>query len=752
MCAKHRRSKKRKPSRAGPGKGTDPQQKAKTARRQKAAGKSAKKELPPQIAGWRLWLFRLLCVTAVPALFFVAVELVLRTAGYGFPASALIKHEVNGRPCYCDNVKFNWRFFPRNIAREFTSFVFPVHKPNNTYRIFVLGASAARGEPDEAFAFGRFLQVMLADRYPGIEFEVITAATAAINSHVVLPIAKGCARCRPDLFIVYLGNNEVTGPYGAGTVFAPFSGSLHLIRAGIALKATRLGQLLSNVLAAVGAADNAPAVWRGLEMFLKEQVRADDPSLETVYRNFERNLKDISKVAAESGAKVILCTVGSNLKDCPPFASLHRPNLTELQENKWTQIYEQGVIHEKNEQFTEAVECYLEAAKIDDRYADLQFRLGRCYWQLGWYEKARQQYLAARELDTLRFRADSRINRIIRDTVAGARSESIYLVDAVGAFESSSPHRTPGHELFYEHVHLNLQGSYLLAKTVLVQVEKILPAHVQCQRAEALALPTLQDCAQRLAYTEWDQHRIADEVLTGFIAKPPFTNQLYHDELASKMQREVDALKATLNRETLREAAAQYRRAVESAPGDWCLHYKYGTLLAEDLKDYHAAAEQFRLVQKYFPHCYTGYNALGSVLRVLGDLDGAIEQYRKALQINPTRADAHYYLGWVYQQQDRMDKAMHHYREALGLQPTNVRAYNDLGEVLYKQGKVDEAMRVCRKGLTVAPNDPILQCNLGVLLYEKGQRDAAIKQVEKALQLDPNSARVRKVLRVIRGP
>jgi len=708
--------------------------------------------MPAQIDGWRLWFFRLLCITVVPALFLVCVELVLRAAGYGFPTSAIIEHEVNGKPCYCDNVKFNWRFFPRNIAREFTSFVFPVDKPDNTYRIFVLGASAARGEPDEAFSFGRFLQVMLADRYPGIEFEVITAATAAINSHVVLPIAKDCARCRPDLFIVYLGNNEVTGPYGAGTVFTPLSGNLALIRAGIALKGTRLGQLLSNLLASVGAAQDAPAVWRGLEMFLEKQVRADDPSLEIVYRNFKANLQDISQVAAESGAKVILCTVGSNLKDCPPFACVHRSALTETEKIRWTKAYEQGATHEKNERFAEAIDCFLAAAEIDDRYADLQFRLGCCYWQVGEYEKARQRYLAARELDTLRFRADSRINKIIRDTAAGEESAGIHLVDAVGALESGSPHRTPGHELFYEHVHLNFEGSYLLAKTVLAQVEEILPGRIQGQRAEAPALPTLHECARRLACTDWDRHKIADEVLNGFVDKPPFTNQLNHDELVGRMKQEVAALKARLTREALEEAAAQYRRAVENDPGDWCLRYKYGTLLAEDLKDYHAAAQQFRLVQKYFPHCYTGYNALGSVLRGLGDLDGAIEQYRKAIKLNPTRADAHYYLGWVYQQQDKMEQAAQHYYQTLRLQPTNALAYNNLGEVLYKQGKVDEAMRVCRKGLTVAPNDPILQCNLGVLLYEKGQREAAIKEVEKALRLDPNSARVRRVLRAIRGP
>ena len=41
----------------------------------------------------------------------------------------------------------------------------------------------------------------------------------AINSHAVLPIARECARHEGDLWIVYMGNNEMIGPFGAISVF-----------------------------------------------------------------------------------------------------------------------------------------------------------------------------------------------------------------------------------------------------------------------------------------------------------------------------------------------------------------------------------------------------------------------------------------------------------------------------------------------------------------------------------------------------
>ena len=672
------------------------------------------KELPnKQITGRRLWLFRFIALIVIPVSIFVLLELVLRLAGYGFPANAMSRYEENGRVFYCDNVKFCWRFFPKEISREFNPFKISANKAENTYRIFVLGASAAQGEPDGAFGFGRFLKVMLENKYPGVNFEVVIAATAAINSHVVLAIAKDCAKHEPDLFIVYLGNNEVTGPYGAGTVFSPLSPSLSMIRLGIAFKATKLGQLLTNITEWASAGKSGPKTWRGLEMFLEKQVRSDDKRLEMVYRHFQRNLDDIVRVCNESGAKVIVSTVGCNLKDSPPFASLHRPDLTEQDKTKWDNLYAQAVEYESAGKFAEAVESYLAAAEIDDSYADLQFRLGRCYWALQDYDSAKLRYKKARELDTLRFRADKRINEIIRSVADSRAGKGVYMVDAVTKFESNSPHGIAGNELFYEHVHLNFTGNYLLAETTLEKAEKLLPQQVTNHRADNALPLTEAECAERLAYTQWDRYIIADEVLNRFIIKPPFTNQLYHQEQVRKMTQECRVLKDNLSQETLKEAAAQYRRAIQNAPEDIYLRWKYGRILAEDLKDYRAAVEQFQFIQKSIPHSYVMYNALGSVFRDTGNFDKAIDNYLAAIRIKPTCGEAHYYLGWIYQRQNKMKPAEKHYAKAIKFWPDNVSAYNSLADIFYRQGKIDEAVETCRNGLVLIPDSSLLHFSLG---------------------------------------
>jgi tetratricopeptide (TPR) repeat protein len=696
--------------------------------------------------GWRLWLFRIVALTVIPGLLFLCLELSLRIAGYGFPPSATIKCEVDGRDSYRDNVKFGWRFFPRNIAREFDPFILPSDKPEDAYRVLVLGASAAQGVPDGAFSFGRVLQAMLQEAYPGTNFEVITAAMAAINSHVVLEIADDCVRHQIDLFIVYLGNNEVVGPYGPGSVFASLSPHLFLIRAGITLKATRLGQLLTSLLESMGPRKNNPKVWRGMEMFLEKQVRAEDRRLETVYRHFERNLKDIGRIAGRSGAKTIFCTVGSNLKDSPPFASLHRPGITEAQRQEWNNIYEQGVAYEKTARYAEAAAHYLASAEIDDCYANLQYRLGCCYWAMGEYDKALERYVRARELDTLRFRADIRINEIIRAVASDKAADDVYLVDVVKAFEKNSPHEVAGEELFYEHVHLNFKGNYLLAKTVFEQVEKILPGQIKSQRAKERSLFSETECAQRLAYTEVDQYRIAHRVLNTYIKKAPFTNQLNHEERIRQLEEQLTALKANLAPEVIEKAATEFRLAIQKDPEDWWLRWRYAELLAGDLKDDRAALEQCRLVLDHLPHFHIAHAQLGKLLSDTGQLDAAIAHYREAIRIKPTNANAHYNLGLAYQRQNKFDRAVEHYSKAVWFQPNHEGANTNLGTVLYQQGEADRAVEIYRKALLVAPDAVDMRFNLGILLEKQGHTAEAIKELEAALWIDPNSVEIHRAL------
>jgi len=565
----------------------------------------------------------------------------------------------------------------------------------------------------------------------------------AINSHVVREIAKDCARHKPDLFIVYLGNNEVVGPYGAGTVFGRFSSHLSLIRASVALKTTRLGQLINRFLEACQK-DGVAQRWGGMRMFLQKQVRKQDPRLAKVYRHFRENLQDICRIGADGGAAVVLCTVGANVKDCPPFAALHRPDLTDDDRSAWDRIYEQGIRHEKECEHAAALAIYSRAVDIDDTHSDLQFRIGRCCWAMGKYDPARKRYEKARELDTLRFRADAEINHIIRH-VARGNGNTVLLVDAEKVLQAHSPHGVPGQELFHDHVHLNFSGNYLLAEAILQRVSAMLGGDTRGQNGRTLL--TQADCARHLAYTAYEKYRISHSVLHDYIGKPPFTDQLYHEDQVRELKQTVNNLKASLAQQDSSDVDGQYRDAIRMDPGDWWLRWKYAYFLTEHMKDHGAAARHYRIVKESLPHFPYAYVRLALVLARLGRHAESLELSIQALKIKRRIPGAYFNLGLTYQKEGQVDRCIECYLKALALKPDHKTARNNLVRALCRQQRFDEAERLCRQGLLHHREDPVFHRNLAVCLLGQGRTTQAVTELRTALRLDPNSTQTQAILR-----
>lgn len=711
------------------------------------AGKRNLAPRQPAISGRRLWMFRITTALVSCLLFLSLLEVSLRLAGCGYPPRPIIRYSDDGFEGYVDNARFSWRFFPRNLAREFNPFTLPPRKGKDTYRIFICGSSAAQGDPDGAYSFARILDVMLRHRWPDASFEVINTGMTAINSHVVLPIVRDCARHEPDMFIIYCGNNEVVGPYGPGTVFAGMANHLWFSRLGITLRATRTGQCVAGLTDRLRS-DEAIRSWGGMEMFLDKQVRLTDDAMKTVYRNFQQNLEDLRDTALHAGASVILCTVASNLRDCPPFASLHRADLTNAELQQWNQMYDNAVALEASGRYADAVEQYLAAAGLDNTFADLHFRLATCYLRMGRVEQAKAHFAQAREYDTLRFRADDTINEIIRNT-AHIGGQDTACLDFARIIEAHTPDGIPGKEHLYEHVHFNFSGNYLLAKCLFELIESQIKDRFGPGDNDTLLSEA--DCAARLAYTRWDEYRLTEKILREYIEKPPFTNQLYHDDQVASLEAQLASCQPVLQPESLRACVEQYRHAIHQHPTDWNLHFKLGRLLAEELKDYSGAAAEFALVQKCVPHFHRGYTAMGQVLAALDKTKAAIEQYRKAVRRDPGSADACYHLGIACARLGSYRDAETWFRQAIALRPTSPIAFNKLAEMLNRQGKIDAAIEVCRRGLAVAPNDAMLHGNLAILLNTKGLKPQALAEIQTALKLDPDSANIRRVYEIIRN-
>ena len=537
---------------------------------------TTQKSDPATCSGRRWWLVAASAVV-IPLVVLGLAEAVLRIAGVGYPTSLLTPCTVQGKPASCYNLFFAAPFFPAGSVQTPRLYSIPTKKEPGTYRIFVLGESAAMGDPDPAYGFSRYLEVMLRQRFPSSRFEVVNTGSVAINSHVVLPIARGLAEQHPDLFIIYSGNNEVVGPYGPGTVLTSSGMSIPVVRSSIFLRSTQIGQLVTRL-------GSQKKEWHGMEMFLDKQVRANSPLMEQVYANYEQNLRDTIAVGREAGARVVVATTAVNLEDCAPFASLHREGLKDDEMRSWNALVQQGNDLEAAGSHAEALKQYLAADKIDDKYAELHFRIARAMKATGDSTGAKGYFQRARDLDTLRFRADSRINEINR-SVAKASSD-VALVDAEALLSSTSADGIIGSDFVYEHVHLTPAASYLLAKAIFLQIEDKIPG-VALQGD----LLSEAECERMLALTAYDRSRIASEMLRR-LQKAPFTSQINHAEQIQRFTVQAQAMS-----EKPSDTLAEYEWAIMRAPDDPMLRLRYGMFLFPYNRN--AAAQQMMLAQPW---------------------------------------------------------------------------------------------------------------------------------------------------------
>ncbi len=717
----------------------------------------------------RLWLFRIAALILVPAALLLAAEAALRLAGAGEPTGFLVPAAVEEH--HTPNQKYGWRFFPRPLARTPVPFLLADDK-GETYRIFVIGGSAARGTPDSAYSFGRMLEVLLHGTYPGARFEIHNAAMTAINSHVALDVVRSCARFEPDLFVVYLGNNEVVGPYGAGSVFGAFSPSLTMIRAGVAARSTRLGQA---VAAFVGNGD-VPGEWRGMEMFLEQRVAADDPRLEKVYRHFERNLTDMVKTAHRAGARTLLLTVATNLRDQPPFASLHRDDLPPGDLERWRARVEAGAEAADRGDHVAALAGWREAEAIDDRHAELHYRLGRSLVALGRGEEALERLTRARDLDALRFRADSRLNGVIRDVAAAASGRGAFLLDAARRFgEGAGGHPPlPGRRLFHEHVHLTFEGNLALANIVAEALASILPEPIR-QRAGGRRPggrhPDDGEVAERLAFTAFDRWSLERDVLD-IVARPPFTGQLDHDADVEQRRLRLGRLKKQLTAGAWEEAETVYRRALTRDAEDFEVRRRFALLL-QTRGRHRQAVEHWRALLERRPQVDAWRAALATSLAAAGDGDAALAELDRLRAGAGDSADLRVHRGTLLEILGRREEADREYARALELAPGHKLAsfnsatsalkrgqlaaaekrfrellachdfapgHHNLGRCMELQGRLDEALAAYRRALDVDPGHSPARNSLALALERRGETDRAVAEFRLLLAYEPDNA------------
>jgi len=715
------------------------------------------------MSGTRWWAFRLLTSFALPVALLAGLEIALRLGAVGNSPDFFVP--LGSGEAYTTNQHFGQRFFPPAIARTPQITVLERPKPEGTTRIFLLGGSAAMGTPDASFGLARQLEVLLRQRSPKQNFEVVNAAMTAVNSHVVRVIAQDCLLFEPDLLVLFVGNNEVIGPYGPGTVFDSFSSSLAVIRLSVWISGTRIGQLADRLATRLSRGHSELASWEGLEMFVDRVISRDDPRLAAAYDHFEANLRDTIAAARKQGVPVLLTTVAVNLRHQPPFAAIPA-DLEEGERRFVDELFASSGERLSNGDPIEAIRLSLNALEADPENADMHFRLASAFDQADREELARRHYQLAVDTDGLRFRADSRINELIRTLATEPGASLVDAEQRLAAATDSSP-GLPGNELFFEHVHLRFEGNHKLAILLLEEIERRLPA---VGRATAEVAST-SETARALGLGRWHRFQM-DDAIGRMKARPPFLGSSELDALRRRRRLSRSRLERRA-RETLADDEEISRLALAARPDDLLLRANLAEILAargelgEAIAETRALlrtvpgilqwtsdlalllarqsryAEAVALLQEVVersPGDDRPLVNLGFVLEQSGDLEAAADRYEAAVALRSGSLQAYYNLGSVRERQQRWSEAAEIFREAIRVGPGDGMPYFRLAAVRERQNRLSEAIELYRAALDRRPEMAAAHNNLGYALERLGDLGSAMQSYRRGIAADPGYA------------
>ncbi|HTX98388.1 MAG TPA: hypothetical protein VMG09_00070, partial [Bacteroidota bacterium] len=411
-----------------------------------------------------LWIITLL----FPIILFLAVEGLLRLLRFGPDLSLFVPLEVNGKAYEVMNPAVSMRYFSRVDFRPATSLdVLETPKSPDAFRIFCLGESTTVGFPYwYNAAFPSFLRDYLTRLCPGRKIEVVNLGMTATNSFTVLDEAREVLHYQPDAIVVYDGHNEFYGALGVASRES-VGRARWMVEVYLKLLHLKTFVLLRDAYREVVSIFRNSSDRMDRSTMMEKMARGNlIPYGSTLYedgvQSFRENMRDLTSLCRDAGVPLLLCTQVSNLRDLPPFASLHKVGLGTTERESSDQLVRSGQTLLSERRFDESLERLDEAVAIDPEFALTHYLLACDDDSLGRDSAARIEYTLARDMDPVRFRASSDLNSVIRDLRGRA-----CIADVESLFAANSERGIIGRSLITEHLHPTIYGQFLIARAII---------------------------------------------------------------------------------------------------------------------------------------------------------------------------------------------------------------------------------------------------------------------------------------------
>ena len=355
---------------------------------------------------------------------------------------------------------------------------FPVIKPTNAFRIFAFGGSTVYGHPYlNDTSFPKWLEIELAARAPGRQVQAINCGGISYASYRLAYVLREALQHRPDLVILAMGHNDFLEDRTYDNL-KTHSVARHWL-ADRAASLRTVAWLRQNFSRTSGAprrteepSSTAPEVDTRLDHSRAgyASYHRDSDWHTRVLRQFEDSLRAMLDDCRAANVPVIIVTLGSNLRDCPPFKSEHRAGLSPAQEDQWQRLFDDATAADLRDDLPAALARYREAEAIDPQHALLAFRIAHCLDRLGQASAAREHYLRSKDEDICPLRMLERPYHFQHTLAAETRTP---LVDARTLLESLCPDALPGNDLYLDHVHPTIGGHQQIARALAAKVHEL---------------------------------------------------------------------------------------------------------------------------------------------------------------------------------------------------------------------------------------------------------------------------------------
>jgi tetratricopeptide (TPR) repeat protein len=578
---------------------------------------------------WQRILLGIASAILVCVITLVCLEGALRWMGYGYPTSFFVEDPNTG--LVVENERFVWQFLSSESHLKPHPFRFEATKKPDVIRIFILGESAALGTPEPAFGFGRVLERILKHRYPDQPIEVINLAMRGINSHMIRVVARECVAYDPSLIIFYGGNNELAGWQAPGP---DSSGpqSLEWIRFQQFLRASKSGQLIRSMVSSFRP-NSAPE--QDMAFFHDHRLHPDDARRKLVADRYSQNLKDAFEAVLAHNIPLLVGGAVVNERDCPPLGSLHPESFTEEDTQSFDRIWKEAIQAESSGDWSAVATLLQKASQLDNRFAELHYRLARALEQSNDLVGSRLHYQQAKDCDALPFRSDSSINAALKQVVDSLKTDKITLIDFDHLFRTHpySMNEVPGSAFFYEHVHFRFNGDYIMASYLFPYVQQILDLPRKEPSVETAGLLSLVECAKQLGYNPVLEAMMVQSMIQ-LQKGPPFLDQVDHAKRIEALENDFQKRYGGFGPAHFQGAIKWVQDAMGHHPEDWNLPFLAARIAAR-LKDYELAISYATKARDLMPHATLTRTTLTHYLLQSGKKAQAREELNKALERFP---------------------------------------------------------------------------------------------------------------------